>query len=295
MDNSKSIIKKVFISSTVYDLRTERKLIRSLLESFNRVPGIKFECLVSDHPNFPISPNDRTVKHSYDICLDNVLRSDYFVLLLKKRYGDPIVKHNRENISITHMEFRIALKKKIRRFVLVDKRTWDAKQKYKLGKPQNFIQSKHSPIFNFIDEIREKTKGNWIDFYSSKKEISQIINTFLDKYDDSTFISDITIPNGSIVSTNEKFTKKWEIQNIGLTIWENRFLREDNQGVSGLIPNSILIPIPTTFPGERVVIKVRFTAPKYPGSYESYWKMVDENGDYCFPSKVGLNCCVKVV
>jgi Domain of unknown function (DUF4062) len=56
--------KKVFISSTVYDLRAERDLIRSLIEGFNRVPGIRFECLVSDHPDFPISPTDRALKHS---------------------------------------------------------------------------------------------------------------------------------------------------------------------------------------------------------------------------------------
>jgi len=295
MPKVKNKIKKVFISSTVYDLRSERKLIRALLEEFNRVSGIRFECLVSDHPDFPISPTDRTLKHSYDICLDNVARSDYFVLLLKKRYGAPIVKDKRKMISITNMEFRTALKKKIPRFVLVDQRTWNAKQKYKNGKTQKFVATKHIPIFDFIDEIKERTKGNWIDFFNTKNDITTIINNFLNRYDDSTFVGDITVPNGSIVSTCERFTKKWEIENVGLKTWEKRFLREDNQGASGLDPDSPLIPIDRTLPGERVTIKVRFTAPKYPATCESYWKMVDENGAYCFPHKVGLNCCVKVV
>lgn len=287
--------KKVFISSTVYDLRSERKFIRALLEEFNRVPGIQFEFLVSDHPDFPISPSDRTLKHSYDICLDNVARADYFILLLKKRYGDAIVENKGDKISITHMEFREARRRKIPRFVLVDQRTWDAKQAHNQGQKQNFIGPKHTPIFDFIDEIRKRTKGNWLDMFGNKSDIEIIINSFLDRYDDSRFVGDITIPNGSIVGTEERFTKTWEIENNGLMVWENRYLREDNRGVSGLVPDQPIVSIPITYPGERVAISVNFTTPEHPASCESYWKMVDEDGNYCFPHKVGLNCCVKVV
>lgn len=287
--------KKVFISSTVYGLRSERNMIRTLLEEFNRISGIKFELLVSDHPDFPISPTDRALKHSYEICLDNVARADYFILLLKKRYSDAIIEDKGDKISITHMEFREARRRKIPRFVLVDQRTWDAKQAYDQGLKQDFVAQKHTPIFNFIDEIRKKTKGNWLDMFRNKAEIATIINNFLDQYDDSKFIGDITIPNGRIVGTDERFTKIWEIENTGLTVWENRSLREDNQGVSGLIPDSPIVPIPLTYPGERITISVTFTAPEHPATCESYWKMVDEHGVYCFPHKIGLNCCVKVI
>ena len=293
----KERVKKVFISSTAYDHEKEREQIRSLLEDYNRVPGIRFECLVSDHTDFLASAKDRAEKDSYDICLDNVARSDYFILLLKKRYGDAIIHNNGDLISITHMEFREARKRKIPRFVLIDKRTWDAKDSHRKSGTQSFITPKHLPIFHFIDEIRDKTKGkgNWIDFYKTHNDISEIIYNFLDNYDDSNFIGDITIPNGHRVYTGDSFIKTWEIENVGLTIWENRYLKEDNEGASGLIPDSNIVPIPRTLPGERVKISVHFTAPEIPATCDSYWKMVDEDGKYFFPHKVGLNCLVKVV
>jgi Ig-like domain from next to BRCA1 gene/Domain of unknown function (DUF4062) len=232
---------------------------------------------------------------SYDICLDNVARADYFILLLKKRYGAAIVDNKGDRISITHMEFREARRRKIPRFVLVDQRTWDAKQAHDRGQKQDFVDPKHTPIFGFIDEIRKKTKGNWLDMFRNDADIATIVTSFVDRYDDSRFVGDITIPNGRMVGTGERFTKTWEIENNGLTVWKNRFLREDNPGVSGLIPDSPMVPIPLTGPGERVSISVTFTAPEQPATCESYWKMVDEHGTYCFPHKIGLNCCVKVV
>jgi hypothetical protein len=287
--------KRVFISSTVYDLKLERALVRSLLENFTRVPGIRFEMLVSDHPDFPISPTDRVAKHSYDLCLEHVARADYFILLLKRRYGDRIVNDNGEAISITHKEFREAHIRKIPRFVLVDQRTWDAKQAHTQGKVQHFVRSKHLPIFNFIDEIRLKTKGNWIDFFRTRNDIATTVNTFLKHYDDSAFVADVSVPHGSLIRTNDRFIKTWELENTGLTTWKDRRLREENSVPGGLVPDNPLIPIPLTKPGQRVRISATFTAPQYPSTCESIWKMVDENGRYCFPHKVAVNCCVKVV
>lgn len=295
MSRTNFITKRVFISSTVYDLRVERKLIRSLLEDFKPGHGIRFEFLVSDHPDFPVSPLDRATKHSYDICIDNVARADYFVLLLKKRYGNAIVEHNGDRISITHREFREAHRRKIPRFILVDQRTWDAKQAHNLGGKQSFVEPKHLPIFDFIDEIRKKTKGNWLDFFRDKDDMSTIVTNFLKRYDDSAFIGDITVPHGCMVRTGERFTKTWQIENTGLTVWKNRSLREENPGVSGLIPDTQIVPIPLTRPGQRVTLSVTFTAPEHPATCESYWKIIDQNGVQCFPHKVGLNCRVKVI
>lgn len=268
-------IKRVFISSTVYDLKTERQLVRSLLEDYSaHSEDYKLELLVSDDPDFPISPTDRTEKHSYDICIDNVSRADYFILLLKQRYGDAIIPDNGNNLSITHKEFREARKRRIPRFILLDQRTWDAKQLYNQGKHQDFIKEKHQKIFEFIDEIRKSPKGNWIDIYQNQDGIKAIINTFLTQYDDTSFVGDITIPEGRIVPVNERFEKIWEIENTGLTVWENRFLREENTGASSLTAAQTLIPIPTTRPGQRVRISVSFISPEYPATCESYWKMV---------------------
>lgn len=295
MASLKKIVKRVFISSTVYDLGAERALVRTLLEEYRGSSGITFKCLASDRPDFPISPVDRATKHSFDVCIENVAKADYFVLLMRKRYGAPVITNNRSKISITHREFREAHRLKIPRFVLIDNRTWDAKHDHEAGKSQSFVPGTQIQIFDFIDEIRKKTKGNWLDFYKSRADITNTISTFLDKYDDSNFVGDLTFPLGARVGTNERFLKVWEIENNGLTAWRTRFLQEDNPTSAGLIPERPRISIPLTLPGRRVRLSVAFTAPSMPATCESYWKMVDKAGNYCFPHKSGLTCCVKVI
>ena len=63
----------------------------------------------------------------------------------------------------------------------------------------------------------------------------------------------------------------------------------------GLIPAQPELAIPHTCPGESIRLSVDFTAPPFPCSTISYWKMVDENGVFCFPKHEGLSCLVQVV
>ncbi len=131
------------------------------------------------------------------------------------------------------------------------------------------------------------------------------------------FLGDITCPDNCIVSVNRKFTKEWDIQNTGRQIWRNRRLvcvddqlevhmrpnqssdRKDGFQAPAtqrcLIPAQTELAIPDTCPGEAVRLTVDFTAPPFPCSTISYWKMVDENGAFCFPKHEGLSCLVQVV
>jgi hypothetical protein len=288
-------IKQVFVSSTVYDLEYERCEVREILEGYNGPSGIRFRCVLSDHPDFPITPLDRATKHSYDMCIEAVAKCEYFVLLIKSRYGTPIIDHDGSKISITHREYREAHRRNIPRFVLVDSRTWDAKHQHDRGQPQSFVPPTQLGIFTLLDEIRRQTRGNWLDIYKSREGMRELISTFLLNFDDSAFVADVTIPHGTLIRTNERFTKTWEIRNNGLTPWRSRFLREENRVPNGLCPLTDLVPIPDTRPGQHVRISVEFVAPPDPSTCTSYWKMVDAEGAYCFPQKRGLDCTVKVI
>lgn len=291
----RNIIKRVFVSSTVYDLEHERRLIREVLESYSEPTGIRFECALSDHPDFPITPLDRATKHSYAMCIEAVAKCDYFVLIIGQRYGAAIVNHDGSMVSITHREYREAQRLNIPRFILVDGATWDAKHLHDRGKSQTVVPDSQLGVFKLIDEIRQQARGNWLDIYRSQAEMLSTISTFLSRHDDSLFVADVTIPHGKLVRTNTKFSKTWEIRNNGLTRWRKRYLREENPVPGGLTPLTPVVPIPETWPGKNVRITVEFVAPADPATCESYWKMVDEHGNYCFPQKGGLNCCVKVV
>lgn len=124
--------------------------------------------------------------------------------------------------------------------------------------------------------------------------------------DFSGFVRDVTIPDGSMVGPEEEFEKIWEIQNLGDTTWEHRRLvcadTYFNAGaptipvtLGALTPLSPEVSIPTTKPGQKVQIAMKFRAPKYPCSTISYWKMVDHNNEFCFPELLGLYCKVRVL
>lgn len=95
-------IESIFLSSTVKDLRDCRAEVVSELQS----KGIKV--IYSESPEFAGILGDNV----YDICLQNVLSSSYFVIILDRKYGELYkgTKHERfKGISITHAELRVAL------------------------------------------------------------------------------------------------------------------------------------------------------------------------------------------
>lgn len=126
--------------------------------------------------------------------------------------------------------------------------------------------------------------------------------------DSSAFVADVTFPDGEQVYTGQRFKKTWCIQNIGEVHWKNRALvcqDEDlmifssSQGelqlAQGLVPDQPWIELPEVAPGDTLDISVTFTAPASPGSVISYWKMVHQDGSYCFARSKGLWARVDVV
>lgn len=123
-------------------------------------------------------------------------------------------------------------------------------------------------------------------------------------------VADVTFPDNSLVSAGSRFVKTWEVQNISRTEWAGRrFVCVDDQlelhctrpdltipcERRGLVPASREIEIGNVMPEECIRVSVEFTAPSYPCSVISYWKMIDRDGNYCFPRQEELSCLVQVV
>lgn len=124
--------------------------------------------------------------------------------------------------------------------------------------------------------------------------------------DQSAFVQE-TIPDGTLVLYRERFTKTWELQNVGRVPWENRYLQCVDEEIvvytrtgealkiaENLIPTVKRIPVPYTASGATVKLSVEFTAPAMPGTCISYWKSVFEDGSLCFPKAQGLSVKVRV-
>ena len=149
------------------------------------------------------------------------------------------------------------------------------------------------------EEIKENIKY-WLRMFVKKIKVSKRGHTDIQQSlvlgDKSKFICDVTIPDGTIVKVNQKFTKIWEIQNVGSIIWDNRYLQREGpcEGPKRLKSRN-RVRIPYTAPGQRVKIKVSFIVPSVPGSYYCEWKMVDEKGNYLLPNQKPIAVFVDVV
>ena len=124
--------------------------------------------------------------------------------------------------------------------------------------------------------------------------------------DRSAFVQE-TIPDGTLVLYGQRFSKTWELQNVGRVPWEGRYLQCLDEEIvvytlsgeklrisENLKPDVQRIPVPVTPPGELVKLTVEFTAPSMPGTFISYWKSVFEDGSLCFPGAQGLSVKVRV-
>lgn len=106
--------------------------------------------------------------------------------------------------------------------------------------------------------------------------------------DNSTFISDVTIPDGTIVAPGLTFTKTWLFQNSGSCTWSEEYTiaflsGKDMDGSTTTIDTSVA-------PGEQVKVSVDLTAPDDEGTYTGYWILANEA-----ESTFGVHVYVQIV
>ncbi len=94
---------------------------------------------------------------------------------------------------------------------------------------------------------------------------------------DSLFLSDVTIPDGTIFKPRENFSKTWKFTNTGACSWTTAYKIVFSYGyaMSGTdtkLPKSVV-------PGGEVDVTVDMTSPKTNGWYGGWWRLTSEAGD----------------
>jgi hypothetical protein len=91
-----------------------------------------------------------------------------------------------------------------------------------------------------------------------------------------TFLSDLTVPDGSTFKPGATIDKRWLVENSGNCHWnetyELRLVTGDDMGVE---PSQSL---PQTASGDQAEIAILFIAPSNPGSYQSAWQAYTGSG-----------------
>ena len=90
------------------------------------------------------------------------------------------------------------------------------------------------------------------------------------------FISDLTIPDGTSIAYGATVDKQWLVQNSGTCNWNAEYrLRHVGGGVLGAPEELALYPARS---GTQATLQIIFTAPFTDGEYESAWQAFDPAG-----------------
>jgi hypothetical protein len=93
--------------------------------------------------------------------------------------------------------------------------------------------------------------------------------------DNSVFVSDVTIPDHTVMSPGQAFTKTWSIKNVGTCAWTTSY---KVAFLSGTSMGGVSTAIPAVAPGRAENISVNLVAPITKGTYTGYWILQNANG-----------------
>jgi hypothetical protein len=98
------------------------------------------------------------------------------------------------------------------------------------------------------------------------------------------FVDDITVQDGTSFFAGASIDKQWMVQNRGTCNWDSSYrLKWVGGSTLGAAEEQPLFPARA---GTQATLRILFTAPAEPGSYESSWQAVDPNenvfGDLIF-------------
>ena len=95
--------------------------------------------------------------------------------------------------------------------------------------------------------------------------------------DAATFIKDVTIPDGTIVSPGTNFRKTWRIQNTGTCTWTSSYALVFISG-DGMNTPAYVNLSGNVNPGESVDLTLNLVAPTKKGQYRGNWKLRNASG-----------------
>ncbi|HCS39070.1 MAG TPA: hypothetical protein DIW44_05725 [Anaerolineaceae bacterium] len=96
--------------------------------------------------------------------------------------------------------------------------------------------------------------------------------------DKAVYVSDVTIPDGTIVKPGSTVVKIWAIKNTGTTTWKTSYRLSYLEGLKDA-KEMLYVHLPNEVkPGISVQVTVTFTAPAEVGTYNSYWRLVNSDG-----------------
>jgi hypothetical protein len=111
-------------------------------------------------------------------------------------------------------------------------------------------------------------------FTPTTKPLPAIPTTYCDW---AAYISDVSVPDGTIFAPGGQFTKTWRLQNIGTCSWTPSYALVFSNGNTMGGPTVVALTSNVN-PGQAVDVSVNLTAPAIEGSYRGYWVLRNASG-----------------
>ncbi len=94
--------------------------------------------------------------------------------------------------------------------------------------------------------------------------------------DVATFVSDVTIPDNTVVAPGQSFTKTWRMRNRGTCTWGPNYTLAFVSGPA--MTSQTAIAVPTTAPTATADLSVPMTAPTTAGAAQGFWQLRSPSG-----------------
>ena len=91
------------------------------------------------------------------------------------------------------------------------------------------------------------------------------------------FVTDVTVPDGSKFAPGETFTKTWRLRNRGTCTWTPDYMLVYTSGTQMGGTTAVRLPGYVS-PGQTVDVSVTLTAPDTSGKYVGYWMLRNPSG-----------------
>ena len=93
---------------------------------------------------------------------------------------------------------------------------------------------------------------------------------------DASFVTDVTVPDGTIFNPGTTYTKTWRIKNSGTCAWNSSYSIVFDSGEKSGAPDSA--PLAYTAPGDTLDISLELTAPTKVGNINTFFELHNPSG-----------------
>ena len=93
--------------------------------------------------------------------------------------------------------------------------------------------------------------------------------------DNAVFVSDVTVPDGSVLAPGQTFNKTWRVRNTGCA-WGEGYQLVFSNGEA--MTATRVFPLPSTPNSQTADVMVAMTAPTTPGNHSGTWRLRNPNG-----------------